>query len=248
MNGELDGKRTPKGELARQRILECALDLFGSKGYEQTTMREIASEAGYSPGLTYRYFASKEELVLVLYRNLAAELDEYTYDLPAVSQPERFHMAISKQLELMGPHREALGALFGTALNPRSQAGVFSDNTLDIRRQARGTFLKIINGAKDAPKETQREDLATVLYGAHLGMVLFWLIDQSNQGWRTRLLLAFLCDMLKLILPILWLPPVSQSLARLASILGPLLGDERKTAQSPQRQDEDNKRMQPSSL
>src|SRR5215469_14770012 len=103
MDGELDGKRTPKGELARQRILECALVLFGSKGYEQTTMREIASEAGYSPGLTYRYFASKEELVLVLYRNLAEELDEYTRDLPVASLPERFHMAVAKQLELMMP-------------------------------------------------------------------------------------------------------------------------------------------------
>ena len=41
-----DSKRTPKGELARQRILESALQLFGSRGYEETTMREIAAEAG----------------------------------------------------------------------------------------------------------------------------------------------------------------------------------------------------------
>ncbi len=229
---ESDGKRTPKGELARQRILESALHLFGSRGYEQTTMREIAAEAGYSPGLTYRYFASKEELVLVLYRNLAEELDEYTRNLPAASLPERFHMAVAKQLELMMPHREALGTLFGTALNPRSQVGVFSENTLDIRRQARGTYLGIIEGAKDAPKASQCQDLATVLYAAHLAVVLFWLIDQSSNTWRTRLFLAFLRDIFKLIQPTLWLPPVSQMLARLAAILGPLFGDDRKTALS----------------
>jgi len=246
MTEEPDGKRTPKGELARQRILESALHLFGSRGYEETTMREIAAEAGYSPGLTYRYFASKEELVLVLYHNLAQELDDYTRDLPPISLPKRFHMAITKQLELMAPHREALGALFGTALNPRSQAGVFSENTLDIRRQARRTYLGIIQGAKDALKAPQCEDLATVLYAAHLGMVLFWLIDQSHEAWRTRLFLAFLRDMLKLIQPILWLPPMSQTLARLATILGPLFGDDRKTTQPSQEQDEDNRHMQPS--
>jgi AcrR family transcriptional regulator len=246
MTQELVGKRTPKGQLARQRILESALHLFGSKGYEETTMREIAAEAGYSPGLTYRYFASKEELVLVLYQNLAEELDEYTRDLPPASLPERFHMAVAKLLALMVPHREALGALFGTALNPRSQVGVFSENTLDIRRQSRKTYLRIIQGAKDAPKESQCEDLATILYGAHLAMVLFWLIDQSNKAWRTRLFLAFLRDMLKLIQPVLWLPPISQALVRLADILGPLLGDDRKRTQPAQGQEEDTRHIQPS--
>ena len=243
MTQESDGKRTPKGELARQRILESALHLFGSRGYEETTMREVAAEAGYSPGLTYRYFASKEELVLVLYQHLAEELDDYTRDLPPASLSARFHMAVAKQLALMVPHREALGALFGTALNPHSQVGVFSENTLNIRRQSRSIYLRIIQGAKDAPKESQCEDLATILYGAHLAMVLFWLIDQSDKSWRTRLLLAFLRDMLKLMQPLLWLPPISQALTRLAAILGPLLGDDRKLTQG---QDEDNGHMHPS--
>jgi AcrR family transcriptional regulator len=246
MTEEPDEKRTPKGELARQRILESALQLFGSRGYEETTMREIAAEAGYSPGLTYRYFASKEELVLVLYQNLAEELDDYTSDLPPASLSARFHMTLAKQLELMLPHRKALAALFGTALNPRSQAGVFSENTLAIRCQSRSIYLRIIHGAKDAPKESQCEDLATILYGVHLAMVLFWLIDQSNKAWRTRLFLAFLRDMLKLIQPLFWLPPISQALARLADILGPLLGDDRKLTQLPQGQDEDNGHLQSS--
>jgi len=240
MTEEPDGKRTQKGELARQRLLQSALHLFGSKGYEGTTMREIAAEAGYSPGLTYRYFASKEELVLVLYQNLATELDAYAHDLPPASLPERFHLVMAKQIELMEPHREALASLFGAALNPCSQAGVFGENTLDIRRRTRRVYLEIIQGAKDAPRESLREDLANLLYGAHMAMILFWLIDQSDRAWRSRLLLAFLRDQFKLILSILWLPPVSQALTRLADIIGPLLGDDR-TTPPPQGQDEDHK-------
>lgn len=242
MNEESDGRRTRKGEQARQRILESALQLFGSQGYEETTMRDIAAKAGYSPGLTYRYFASKEELVLGLYQNLCVELDEYSLNLPAHSLSEGFQLCISRHLELMVPHREALSALFGTALNSHSKVGVFSENTADIRRRARKTYLRIILGAKDAPKESQCEDLATVLYGMHLAMVLFWLIDESEKEWRTHLLLTFLRDTLKLIQPLLWLPPVAQSLTRLATILGPILGDERPTTRSPQQSRKNNER------
>ncbi|EFH83145.1 transcriptional regulator, TetR family [Ktedonobacter racemifer DSM 44963] len=227
MTEELDGRLTRKGELARQRILESALRLFGDRGYEETTMREIAAEAGYSPGLTYRYFASKEELVLVLYQNLDEELDQYTRELPPTSLSERLHQTLSQQLTLLAPYRGVFSALFGTTLNPHSKVGVFGASAAEIRRRARKSYLRVIQGAKDAPREAQREDLATVLYGAHMALVLFWLIDQSKNAARTRLFLAFLCDVLKLMQPVLWLSPVRQSLARLATIIGPLLGDER---------------------
>ncbi|MBA2392114.1 MAG: hypothetical protein H0V70_05145 [Ktedonobacteraceae bacterium] len=101
---------------------------------------------------------------------------------------------------------------------------------MDIRRRGRKTYLEITLGAKDAPKLTSSEDLATLLYGVHLAMVLFWLIDESQRAWRSRLFLAFLCDLLKMVQPLLWLPPVSYMLARLAAILGPLLGDDRHTS------------------
>lgn len=234
MNEKQEGERTRKGELTRQRILESALLLFESKGYEETTMREIAAEVGSSPGLTYRYFRSKEELVLELYQNLCAELEAYAHELAPGSLAERFHAMVARQLELMAPHRAALSALFGVTLNSRSKAGVFSEGTVDIRRHGRKTYLEIILGAKDAPKKSQCEDLATVLYGMHLAMVLFWLIDESKQAGRSHLFLAFMRDMLKLIQPVFWLPPISQALARLAALLGPLLGDDRKTSPSPQ--------------
>jgi AcrR family transcriptional regulator len=224
---ELERKRTRKGEIARERILESALRLFGSKGYEETTMREIADAADCSPGLAYRYFASKEEMVLVLYQNLSEELREQTRDLPTGPLAERFQTVVTRHLALMAPYRDVFSSLFGTALNPRSKAGVFGASTADVRRQCRRIYLRVIQGAKDAPRESQREDLATVFYGVHLALVLFWLIDQSRNTTRTQRFLLLLRDMLKLVQPILWLPPVSQSLARLAAIIGPLLGDER---------------------
>lgn len=226
MGEQLEKKRTAKGEQARQRILDVALKLFGSKGYEETTMREIATEAGFSPGLTYRYFASKEELVLALYEQLCTDLDAYVQELSERSLVKRYHLCILKHLELMEPHREALSALFGTALNTRSKIGVFGEHAAPIRQRTRRTYLQVIRGAKDAPGEAHQGNLATLLYGVHLLLVLFWLIDTSKQKKRAGLLLIVFRDLFKLVLPFIWLPPVSHILARLAHILGPMLGDE----------------------
>jgi AcrR family transcriptional regulator len=47
----------------RQQIIEAAYRCFARKGFHQTTMREILSEAGLSAGAIYHYFKSKEEII-----------------------------------------------------------------------------------------------------------------------------------------------------------------------------------------
>lgn len=49
-------------EERKQEIIDAAMRAFTEKGYEQTTMRDIAAVIGVVPGLCYRYFNSKQEL------------------------------------------------------------------------------------------------------------------------------------------------------------------------------------------
>lgn len=49
-------------EVRKQEILETAMRLFYKKGYESTSMADIAKEMNVVPGLCYRYFKSKQEL------------------------------------------------------------------------------------------------------------------------------------------------------------------------------------------
>ena len=51
----------------RQRVLAAALKLFRRRGFDRTTMRDVAEEAGMSLGAAYYYFASKEAIVLAYY-------------------------------------------------------------------------------------------------------------------------------------------------------------------------------------
>jgi AcrR family transcriptional regulator len=56
--------RTPKVvEDRREQILEAALRVFARKGFARSTNKDIATEAGITPGLIYHYFESKEALL-----------------------------------------------------------------------------------------------------------------------------------------------------------------------------------------
>lgn len=47
----------------RRQILDAAITCFARKGFSETTMAEIAAEAGVSDTLAYRYFRSKDEII-----------------------------------------------------------------------------------------------------------------------------------------------------------------------------------------
>ena len=74
---------TAKGERTREHLLDTALRLFTTEGYEATTMREIAAAAECSLGLAYRYFASKDEFVLALYVRMEREFMAFAETLPS---------------------------------------------------------------------------------------------------------------------------------------------------------------------
>src|SRR5690349_23523802 len=56
--------RTPKVvEDRREQIIQAALRVFARKGFMRATNKDIAAEAGITPGLIYHYFKSKEALL-----------------------------------------------------------------------------------------------------------------------------------------------------------------------------------------
>lgn len=55
------------GDTRREQLLAEAARLFGAKGYEHTSMRDIASASGILPGSLYHHFASKDELFIAVY-------------------------------------------------------------------------------------------------------------------------------------------------------------------------------------
>ena len=71
-------RRAVRGELA-----QLAVSLFVEKGYDETTIDDLAAAAGMSKRTFFRYFASKEELVMGKYEVLGEQLAEDLAARPA---------------------------------------------------------------------------------------------------------------------------------------------------------------------
>lgn len=75
-------------ELGRKgEILDAALEVFGEKGYEGGSMREIASRVGVSEPALYRHFSGKDAIFLGLVRLVAGRLREETLTLLPSIEP-----------------------------------------------------------------------------------------------------------------------------------------------------------------
>lgn len=68
------------GTATRERIDQCAMTLFATKGITETTIRDIAESAGIAEGALYRHYSGKDELIVELfarhYAAFARRLDE----------------------------------------------------------------------------------------------------------------------------------------------------------------------------
>src|SRR5262245_10762952 len=120
--------KTLKAEDTRMRILNAALGLFRRKGFEQTTKREMAEEAGVSVVNAYYYCESKEALVMAFYERAHLELPSRVTGAvaPATSLEEQLSAIIDAKFAYFAPNRAFLGALFRHAADPANALSPFS--------------------------------------------------------------------------------------------------------------------------
>ena len=223
----LETKRTAKAIQTREHILKTALGLFAEKGYEETTLREIAGAAKVSLGLTYRYFSSKEKLVLALYEQLSNDAVASGHHLERGTVATRFGSTLNRCLDGLAPHRNTMSSLFSVGLNPRSELAVLGPGAAELRNQMWGLYRCVVSEATDAPKDNMVDQMATLLYAGHLLTMLFWLQDQSEGQQRTRALVKFAEGLLKRLRPVMGLPIFVRSIGEIGQIIGPVFGPTR---------------------
>lgn len=84
-----DSRRTAVREFKRRLIQDAAKRIFAEQGIEAASMREIALAAGYSTGLIYAYFETKEELYAEILRDSLDALHEALVEATAGRSSQR---------------------------------------------------------------------------------------------------------------------------------------------------------------
>jgi AcrR family transcriptional regulator len=182
---------TAQGLQSRKRLYEIAIRLIASRGYEATTLREVAAEAGVSVGLLYRYFPNKRAVVLALYDELSAEYASRARAMPDGPWRKRFIYAMQTSLETLRPHRSTLAALVPLLVADPGE-GLFAPATSFSRERVQAVFAAAVSGATDAPTKKLTEPIGRLLYLIHLGVLLWWLLDKSREQRATKSLVESL--------------------------------------------------------
>jgi AcrR family transcriptional regulator len=137
-------------ESARGKLLQTAAHLFRNKGYERTTVRDLASAVGIQSGSIFHHFKSKDDILRAVMQEtihyntalMRAELAE------AGSVRERVLALIRCELQsIMGGSGEAMAVLVyeWRSLSPEGQAAVLA--LRDIYEQI---WLQVLGEAKEA--------------------------------------------------------------------------------------------------
>jgi AcrR family transcriptional regulator len=176
-------------EETRQLILETALALFRERGFEGTTIRDIATQAGLSLGAAYYYFKSKEAIVGAYYDYVQQEHQtraRAAFD-DAGDLRDRLRAALHTKIDIMQFDRRLLRALFRYGGEPDHPLTWFGPATREQRQLSIDVFAEALAGER-LPEDV-REAAPMLLWTLHMGILLYFLYDDSPQQRRTRTLI-----------------------------------------------------------
>jgi AcrR family transcriptional regulator len=214
--------RTPQGDAGRQRLYDIGIRLMAQQGYEKTTLRDVAKEAGVSVGLLYRYFPSKRAIVLALYDELSAEYVRKAKEIHPGKWRDRFIFALKTSLHVIDPHRITLRALMPVAVGD-GEEGLFDQSAATSRLPVQKVFQEAVVGSTDAPAQKLAEALGRLLYLVHLAVLLWWLIDRSSNQRATAALVSLIQQILPSVSLTLRLPPVRRFMISADELVGEAL-------------------------
>ncbi len=176
----------PKPQDTREHILHTALTLFREKGFEASTMRDIAARSDMSLGAAYYYFPSKESIVLAFYEQVQKEHRIHVQELlpDCTSFRERLGVLFQTKLDIIKDDRNLLGALLRYMGEPGHPVSVLGRQTWNIREDSRELIVEAI--ADEDVDDDLRDLVVAALWGVQMSLILYALYDYSPNLARTR--------------------------------------------------------------
>ncbi len=213
-----------KGARTRGRIREVALRSFRERGYDETTVRLIAQEAGVSLGSTNYHFPSKNHLVQELYLEVTREFHRTALDRMAGVDDlvARLRIAFQTGIEVLTPYHGYAPGFLSAAVSPRSPINPLSGESEPALEEAIAVFRAAVDGAKHRLPADIAAALPDALTIAYLLLALFFTYDGSPDQRRTHALLDRALSLLGAALPMVRFPllrrPVRELLELVAEV------------------------------
>src|SRR2546429_9455331 len=157
----------------RDKILQAAFSVLSREGYENSSIKEIAEEAGVAQGLVHYYFKSKQQLVLAVLAEVCREMKYGDEQGAAGAQ------AAYGKFKAMLKDKEATHALYIQLIAVGLHDKELGGGGLDFIREDRSHIEEIVRQvlAEREADPTPARAIASVIDAAGLGYMGQHLID-----------------------------------------------------------------------
>lgn len=181
-----------KGVAKREEILDVALDLFAQKGYDRTSVREIARMTGLSQAGLLHHFASKEELFAEILRRRDTRNEE------SVDSDHRSRVTADGLVTIVRHNAEEPGLvrLFVTmaaeSTDAHSPARDFFEERYRRLRANLADDVRAHQQSGEVPADLDADGIAALLIAAADGLQIQWLLnpERPDMGEQLELLWA----------------------------------------------------------
>jgi AcrR family transcriptional regulator len=176
-----------RSEATRNNILQAAMQLFASRGYDATSVAQICQAAGVSKGAFYHHFPSKQAVFVALLDNWLNVLDEQIAALvsQAGSIPEGLVQMASVSEDVFKSARGQL-PMFLEFWRESSHDPLVWNATIEPYRHYTNLFSGLIErGIQEGSLEpVDPQTTARVLLALVLGVILQGVMDPEGAAWN----------------------------------------------------------------
>jgi len=193
------GRRERRRREAKQRLYDCALALFTERGYEATTIEDIAEKADVSRGTFFNYFQRKEDLISMWGAKRRERLSEYI-DTVRTTSPNGFVTDLEYSMSALGRMNEEEWPTTRTMLLAWVKAG----RPMLEEPHAATIFAQIIQAGRargEVAPEVDPDRTGNLLRDAYFGILYRWTSYEEPPGSLVDELLSVLHTILAGVLP-----------------------------------------------
>lgn len=174
---------TPKQSDRRRRVIEAAISLATKGGYEAVQMRDVAAEARVALGTLYRYFPSKDQLLVAALNEWAEDLRDKQRARPqkGATKADRVAGVLRGTVRAM-ERQPKLSAAFVTALGSLDAE---EPGSIERAAQVYLTMSEMIGQAMNGDTVPDQDQLMRVLGQVWFAVLTFWV-----RGWSQGIQMA----------------------------------------------------------
>ena len=174
-----------RSEETRAKIMEAAIRLFSTRGYNKASVDDICEEAGISKGAFYHHFKSKQELFLALLDSWLQNIDHAIDAAKDMTAPETFMQMTTAFPYIFETAGEGLPMFLEFWLQASRDKKIWEASIAPYRRYHKYFTTLIKKGVDEGSfVEVDPELTSRMIVSTAMGLLLQSLLDPKGAKWE----------------------------------------------------------------